>query len=257
MAYASCVRARVLSKEHWRDNTLTGILSIDGVEHQFKTRGHVAKAVNSQFRDVDWKPSDGEEVIIDGDVSGGRVVVDHIEPWRPQEYELLGRHGDIVERAIAEIERAPEMSKLLRHRQHEDDGADVRIVRWMRHARARDGRKERTAIVSAIVADGEMRFCCRYREGGARVPANDVAVLPLLAAAAGIPTAAVETARTPPKSTATTAASRTDPNKWIPGKPYRPEGMPQQADPYADDDFDPFGETAMSGPTYADDDIPF
>ena len=63
MAYAVCLRARVVSKNHWRDNSLTGTMLIEEKEYGFKTRGHIAKAINSQYKDVSWKPEEGEEVI--------------------------------------------------------------------------------------------------------------------------------------------------------------------------------------------------
>lgn len=244
MAYAVCMRARVLKLEHWRDNSLTGTLDIQGTEHEFKTRGHIAKAINAQYRDVSWKPQEDEEVILDGDVSGNRVIIDHLEPWRPQDFKVLDRHEDLQRRFIAEVENMPTMTKTMRQDIHDDNGTQVRVIRWMKPAQASQGRSMMATIVSAIIAEGEMRFAMRNRSGGAMLPFDKVAVLPLLAGGLGIPFLTLDSPTAPRKPAVITG----NPNKWRPGVTYKPEGMPER---------DPFDDLAAATGPVVYDDIPF
>ena len=245
MAYAVCMRARIENLEHWRDNSLTGRLVHSGGTMDFKTRGHIAKTVNSQYREVSWKPTEGEEIIFDGDIHGERVILDHIEPWRPQDFRVLDRHTELQERLVSGIAAMPEMTKSMRQRAHDDDGTEIRVIRWMKPAQASYGRQKMACIVSAIIADGEIRFAMRNRSGAALLPFDKVAVLPLLAGTLGIPSLTLDL-----QSTATPApkvVTSGNPNKWRPGVDYRPEGMPEH-DPF---DFD----APSTGQVY--DDIPF
>ena len=246
MAYAVCMRARVLNLEHWRDNSLTGTLEIQGSEYEFKTRGHIAKAINAQYRDVSWKPQGGDEVILDGDVSGSRVIMDHVEPWRPQDFRVLERHEDLQRRFVTEAPRLPTMTKIMRQDVHDDGGTEIRVIRWMKAAQAIQGRRMMATIVSAIIAEDEMRFAMRNRSGAAMLPFDKVAVLPLLAGGLGIPFLTLDAPA--PTSARKPAVVTGDPNKWRPGVAYRPEGMPER---------DPFDDLApITGPVVYDD-IPF
>jgi len=243
MAYAVCMRARVTGLEHWRDNSLTGTLEHAGETFDFKTRGHIAKAVNAQYRDVSWKPTEGSEIIFDGDISGRRVILDHIEPWKPHEHSVLERHRDLQERLIDRLGTMPEMTKVMRHRAFDDEGIDVRLVRWMKTARAGEGRRVQDCIISAIIAEGDIRFAARDRSGAAPVALDRVALLPLIAGSLGIPSLILDAA---PVAIPESRVSR-NPNKWRPGMDYRPEGMPER---------DPFHPDALvTGPAF--DDIPF
>tara|TARA_B100000678_G_scaffold156089_1_gene130349 strand:- start:1342 stop:2088 length:747 start_codon:yes stop_codon:yes gene_type:complete len=248
MAYAVCARARILAKDHWRDNTLTGTILVDGSEYQFKTRGHVAKATNSRFTDVQWKPEEDDEIIFDGELFKNQAIIDHMEPWRPSEHTPLGRHDDLVNRLTERLPSLSEMTKHTRHRAHIDQGVEVRCIRWVKDATAKQGRKNIPVVVSAICADGEIRFASRTKAGAKLVDNSTVAILPLLAQTLGIPTPEFESAPVPKPAAKKTA----NPNKWVAGQPYRPEGMPEP-EPEMDDPFSDAGST--TGEVY--DDIPF
>ena len=248
MAYAVCMRARIIEKEHWRDNSVTGTLEINDAIYRFKTRKLIVQAVNSRYSNIAWKPQPGDEVIIDGDIFSDQVVIDHIEQWRPQDHTLLGRHDSIVERLIQSLPAMPEMTKALRVRSHQDCGTPVYIARWGKDAQAKDGRAMVPAVVSAIMAEAEIRFACRAKMGGKLLPNDNVAILPLLASTLGIPHAEIlapaKTIKQPKPIARSGAKGR---NKWIPGQPYTPDGMPDRTP------FDEFAPT--SAPVY--DDIPF
>ena len=98
-------------------------------------------------------------------------------------------------------------------------------------------------MVSAIIAEGDIRFALRNRSGGALLPPDSVAILPILAQTLGIPRA---TFKGQSKKAPVVKASG-NPNKWRPGVPYKPEGMPET------DVFD--DNSVFDGPVY--DDIPF
>lgn len=245
MAYAVCTRARILKKEHWRDNTLTGTLAIGADEYQFKTRGHISKAINSRYSDVAWKPGENDEILFDGEIFRDQAIIDHMEPWRPEDHTPLGRHEDLIERLGRSLPDIPEMSKLARQRLHDDEGVSVRCIRWMKDATARQGRKDIPVVLSAICAEGEIRFAARTKSGAKLVDNRTVAALPLIAQMLGIPVADFSTPEALP---APKPVSTKNPNKWVPGVPYRPEGMPER-DPFTDEG-NPF-----VGETY--DDIPF
>lgn len=248
MAYVVCARARLITKDHWRDNTLTGTILVDGSEYQFKTRSHIAKATNSRFTDVEWKPEEGDEVIFDGELFKNQAIIDHIEPWRPNEHTPLGRHDDLLGRLKETLPSIAEMTKHTRHRTHVDEGVEVRCIRWVKDATAKQGRKTIPVVVSAICADGDIRFASRTKAGAKLIDNSTVAILPLLAQTLGIPSPEFD--NTPAQKP--TPKKTSNPNKWIAGQPYRPEGMPEP-EPEMDD---PFSDSETSGGVVYDD-IPF
>lgn len=241
MAYQACVRARLVRHSHTRDNTIEGELEADGVTFSYESRGHIVKAVNRLYRSVSWKPKEGDEVLIDGDFVRGHAVIDHIEPWSPQDYSPLHRHTELIERLRAMLPSFPELGKALRHRAHNDNGDEVRVIRWQNPAKSWIGRAELPAIVSAIIANDDIRFCARTQDGGRELQLDSTAILPLIADTLGIPSLDVSSPkpsrrdrvfgtrkpnpmkRPPAKS----KLSAGNPNKWRPGQPYRPIGMPE------------------------------
>lgn len=80
MAYVHCMPARVVQMRHGLDNVVSGVLRTHDDEFPFRTRGHVVKAANRVYRNVTWKPSAGDDVLVDGDVLSAGMVVDHVEP---------------------------------------------------------------------------------------------------------------------------------------------------------------------------------
>lgn len=235
MTYMACVRARLARCVHARDNVVSGEIEIAGELYSFQTRSHIAAAVNRNYRGVNWKPSDGDEVLIDGDLVKGHFTVDHIEAWQPDAYQPLERHAELVARLDDAVGAMPEMSKLLRHRLSVDG---EHCLRWNEPADASLGRRSEPAILSAIFVDWDCRFLARTRKEGRIVPLEQVSILPLLAQTLGIPTAHVAGQQTSeprikigrppaPARRGRKVICSSNPNKWIPGQPYRPEGMPE------------------------------
>ena len=246
MAYAVCIRARLIEAERWRDKSMTGVLKISGTNYRFKTRSHLTKAINSQYSEISWKPSPGDELIFDGEIFKDQAIIDHVELWRPQDFFPLGRHVEFAKRIHNQIPSLPSMSKLLRHSLHDDEGFEIRFVRWMKRVDYIDGRKKIPAILSAICADNEIRFCAKTKSEGKMCDLDKVILLPIIAETLQIPRAEIqadEPLGVPEKAVKT---SSNNPNKWIPGQPYRPIGMPE---------VDPFDENAPALESYSD--IPF
>ncbi len=221
MAYQVCMRALVVRHQHNRDNSVEGTINVQGQQITYKSRGHIAKAVNRIYRNVSWKPAEGEEVIIDGDLNGKHIIVDHIEPWRPREFVIIDRYKDFQAKLLERLKIIPEMGPILRQSLHDDEGTQVRYVRWAKPVKAREGRKTLPAIITAIEAEGDMRFALRSQVTGKILPQQDVAILPLIANTLGIPFVF--------EPDAVPLGRSSDPNKWRPGVPYRPIGMPQDS----------------------------
>lgn len=235
MAYLACVRARLVRHEHARDNVIEGELTIGDETYSYQSRGHIAKAVNRFYRSVNWKPREGDEVIIDGDLANGLFTIDHIEPWRPDAFTPLGRHEDLIERLPQAIAEMPELNKILRHRLDENG---VRFVRWADQIDGKMGRRDMPSLVSAIIDADGIRFSALTREMGRTIPLEGASILPLIAKALGIPHAEMPRKskteprlkigrKPPPRSSTRKTLASSDPNKWVPGVPYRPVGMPE------------------------------
>lgn len=256
MAYQACVRAKLVRHTHTRDNTIEGELEADGHRFTYESRGHIVKAVNRLYRSVNWKPSEGDEVLIDGDFVRGHAVIDHIEAWAPQDYSSLDRHTELVERLRASLPAFPELGKALRHHAHNDNGDEVRVIRWQNPTRGWIGRAELPAVVSAIIANDDIRFCARTQDGGRGLQLENTAILPLIAETLGIPMLDVSAPKPSRRERvlgtrkpnpmrnepAKSKLSAGDPNKWRPGQPYRPIGMPEPQMPEGilDPDIPPF-----------------
>lgn len=244
MAYAVCVRASVVDAKCWRDNSFTGTLRIDGKDYQFKTRHTITKAVNARYTNIAWKPGAGEEVIFDGEIFQDQIIIDQIERWNPCEFSPLDRHPELVERLVNGIESLSPMNKAWRIGHHEDDGIRVTVLRWLKNVYLDPVQKKEEIVLDAICAEREIRFAARLKTTGEVVANAEAPILPFIAEMLGIP----RVEPLPEKKAEPARAKHSDkgnPNKWIPGKPYRPIGMPE---PIVDersnlhDPFDPFRE---------------
>jgi len=250
------MRARIVRHVHARDNIISGTAEIDGKSYTYSSRGHIAKAVNRLYREVSWKPQEGDEIVIDGEVTGECLIIDHLEPWDPGRFNPLDRHQDLQERLLAKLPKMPSVGKHLRHSSHSDEGIQVSYLRWTAPVETQIGRKKVPVIVSAIAAEGELRFAFLAQHGASRVAANQVPFLPVLAESLGIPSIAAPRQATPASSRPqhVSKEARRDPNKWRPGVPYRPEGMPEP-EPEFDIPFD--HQPGLSANQLPADDCPF
>lgn len=272
MSYQPCVRGTLKTKMSFRDNLVTGTIIIDGKEYPYRTRKHIAGATNKIYADVPWKPQEGDEIIFDGDVAANSVIIDHIEPWRPKDYQSLDRHQDIQKRIIEKIEGRPPMDKIMRYKVHDDEGIKINVLRWQSPLQFNNGKKIIPCILNAIIAENEIRFCARSVSGAKPLNVNQTVILKHLCETAGIPKIEFEKKNISSKTK--------NPNKWDPNKAYRPEDMPEpfvdEQKPYLNahkqkeeyhneiDEFDDFyfwGEEHQKerkpepGPVY--DDVPF
>lgn len=79
MGYVHCMPALVVQMSHGLDNVVGGMVDVDGRRMAFRTRGHIVKAVNKIYRGNPWKPSAGARVLLDGELRGDDLLVDHVE----------------------------------------------------------------------------------------------------------------------------------------------------------------------------------
>ena len=233
MTYKACVRARLVRHELTNSLGIRGQLEADGKTYSYETRSTIKDAVNRIYKAVNWTPAKNDEIILDGDFIQGHVIIDHIERWEPAAYQPLAAHKTLVDTLGKVLPEIPEFNRLIRHHAYNDNGETIRIARWQTPASGRIGRHFVPTIISAILMDGELRFRAQSQQGARSVPLHAIKMQPLLEAAIDPKKANArhtDRAFIPREASHTTASRRKlragDPNKWVPGRPYDPFGMP-------------------------------
>lgn len=194
MGYIHCTPAKIMVLRHALDNVVSGTLRTCHGDVEFRTRGHVVKATNKVYRGTEWKPRAGAAVLVDGELTPGAILVDHIEA------DHIGHaHGAAVSPhldAIAlTLPKHPPASATLRvHRASEP----IRL-RFAKPASRRDARgKLADEIVHAAydAANDEWALWTVDRATGNPVARGvDAPTLVILAREAGCDLIAGETAR--------------------------------------------------------------
>lgn len=233
MTYQACVRARLVRLSRNTDDVITGALEANGKRFTFASRSDVQAAANRIFKSVSWTPCENDEIIFDGDIIQGHVIIDHIERWEPAAYQPLSGHDTLVAKLRSAIPAIPEFSRLLRQSAHNDNGETIRIARWQTPATGKLGHSYVPTIISAVLIGDDIRFRAQSVQGAKPVSLADAKLLPLLENAADPKKAGVrhaDRAFVPRTATSSSSGRRKlragDPNKWIPGQPYKPLGMP-------------------------------
>lgn len=248
MSYIVCRRAHIIEMSYAPGNMLVGRLRISGKEYDFRTRGHLVHAVNKNWQGSSWKPTNDNTVIIDADKTPGGLVIDSIEPFWPEAHQPIERLAHYGQRFMTALQKADTMTKKCRIGMDDDDGLPVIYARWKDDVRVKleDGRHA-NGVVLAIAADDEIRFRIVDKKLGVDLPAESAVVEPVILPMIGIPTITIgapvnrENVPTRIRQAGNGLRASGNPNKWVPGKDYRPEGMPERT-------FEP-------GPVY--DDVPF
>ena len=182
MAYVHCMPALVAVLRHRLDNVVEGTLRTATGDVEFVTRGHIVKATNRIYRNAPWKPKAGDLVLVDGDLSGASITVDHIEP-DVMSYANEGAANPHLDAIAALLPKHPPASKDLRVCRTQDP---IRI----RFCAAASRRTARGAIQDEIVhaaydAAG-WRIWSVAKDGGRPTAKGiDPSILPILARAAG------------------------------------------------------------------------
>jgi hypothetical protein len=192
MAYVHCMPALVTNLRHGLDNIVSGTLRTSRGDLSFVTRTHVVKATNKIYRSCPWKPSAGDRVLVDGDISGQSVVVDHIERDLGAAMDG-GAESPHLNTLAALLPKHPPASGTMRVWR---DEAPYRI-RFAACASRRDRRgKVRDEIVHASYDDGRWSIWSVFKEGGELAASGiDAAIMTILARAAGADLLVGETER--------------------------------------------------------------
>lgn len=192
MAYVHCMPARVMVLRHGLDNIVTGVLRTHEGEREFTTRGHVVKATNKIYRNCAWKPSAGDDVLVDAETGGDTMIVDHIE-------RDLGARADggsvnpHLDAIAALLPKHPPASKTLKVWRK---GGAVRL-RFNAMASRRDRRGAlQDEVVHAIYDEGSWSIWSISKIGGELVSTGiDASVLPIITRASGADAISGETER--------------------------------------------------------------
>lgn len=192
MAYVHCMPARVIELRHGLDNIVKGVLRSAKGDLSFSTRGHIVKATNKIYRACPWKPSAGDMVLVDGEITLDAMVIDHIEQDLYAE-PVDGACSPHLDTIAEMLPRHPPATKTLRVCR---DGDPVRI-RFVATASRADARgKIRDEVVHAAWTAGKWALWTVTKDGGRLVSSGiDGAVLPIIARAAGLDMIAGETER--------------------------------------------------------------
>lgn len=192
MGYVHCMPARVVTLSHALDNIVSGTLRTDEGDIPFKTRMHIVKATNKLYRNCPWKPSAGDEVLVDGDIGLECMMVDHIEKDHLPRANG-GASSPHLDHIAGLLPKHPSASKTLRVWRRSEP---IRI-RFAATASRRDRRGiVQDEIIHAVHDNGEWSLWTVAKDGGAVVATGiDEAILPILARAAGCDLISGETER--------------------------------------------------------------
>lgn len=191
MGYVHCMPALCVQMSHGLDNIVTGVIDVSGRRLEFRTRGHIVKAVNKLYRSNAWKPSGGARMLIDGDLGKDSIVVDHIEVDAHDNGEdhVSSPHLDTI---AAMLPTHPPATKTLRVWRGEE-GTRVRFADIVSRRDAR-GRVIEEVLHGHYDPEG-WRLWRIAREGGQRTGSGiDMPVMTILARAAGCSLLTGETA---------------------------------------------------------------
>lgn len=236
MSYIVCRRAHIDEMSYAPGNMLVGRLHISDREYEFRTRGHLVHAVNKNWQGSNWRPAADTTVIIDGEKSPGGIIIDSIEPFWPEAHQIVERLAPYDQRLYDALMDADPMTKKCRVGKDDDDGIPVMYARWKDDVRVKqDDGHTANGVVLAIAAENEVRFRIVDKKLGVDLPAENAVLEPVVLPMIGIPTLRLgaprnlETIRTGIRQ-AGNGLKSANPNKWVPGREYKPVGMPTPFD---------------------------
>lgn len=184
MAYVHCMPVRVKTMRHGLDNIVSGTFETCDGDIEFSTRKHIVKATNKIYRGNAWKPSAGTLALVDGDLQGAMILVDHIEVDHGAATSdgAANPHLDVI---AAMIPRHPPASATLRVWR----GANPARIRLVALA----SRMDRRGLISEELVHGSYDSVSNrwslwsVTRDGATLSGTgvDAAILPMLARAAG------------------------------------------------------------------------
>ncbi len=195
MPYVHCMPARVSEMNHALDNIVSGVLETPKGPLNFKTRGHIVKATNKIYTACAWKPRKDAYVLIDGQVDGEDILVDHIEDDLFQSLGLepaLNVHLDIIAKMLPKHPPATATMRVWRA------GGDHYRIRFAHPASRKEGRGSvlDEIVHAAYSSDGQWYLWSIAKIGGAVVAKGiDGPLLPILARASGSDLLSGETER--------------------------------------------------------------
>ena len=255
MSYMVCTRARIETLSYAPGNMIAGTLLIDGKSYPYRTRGHLVHATGKHWSETKWRPVEGDDVLIDAEKGPGGVVIDSIEQFQPQLYQASLPLAEFQERLATAIPGLQPMNKQWRIGSTVDGETTIYCLRFATAAPIKStAEKPRSAVVSAILAEGDIRYHAVDKKTGKTVPIEDVNFTPIILQLIGIPLLKFDvqerfvSKRTSPQAGAedrnrSRRAQNDKPggkrNKWVPGKPYRPEGMPEDSRIFSSKNDDP------------------
>lgn len=182
MAYVHCMPARIISLKHGLDNIVTGQIETCHGNKSFTTRGHIVKATNKVYRVCQWKPSAGQNVLIDAEITGDHVLVDHIEiDYSPDVLEVSD--SQYLNMIAQMLPKHPPASKTVRLWRTSEP---YRIRFALPASRQITPRTIQEEIVHAVYDKGLWKIWTVKRDGGHLATKGiDQAVMPIIARAAG------------------------------------------------------------------------
>lgn len=195
MPYVHCMPARVSEMNHALDNIVSGILETPKGPLSFRTRGHIVKATNKIYTACAWKPKKDAYVLIDGQVDGEHILVDHIEDDLFQSLALqpaLNVHLDLIAKMLPKHPPATAMLRVWRA------GGEHYRIRFAQPASRKEGRGGviDEIIHAACSSDGKWYLWSVAKIGGAVIAKGiDGPLLPILARASGSDLLSGETER--------------------------------------------------------------
>lgn len=162
MAYVYCMPATIITMKHGLDNIVSGVFQTPLGERSFITRKHIIKTTNKIYRNCPWKPAVGSKVLIDGDMDGVSVLVDHIEKDHLLEGFQLSNTGLATEIIMksSKIPPATKTAKLFR------DGRNIRMRLAEPYLKLLPNGKREEQIVHLVLNDIKLTAYVTSRIGG-------------------------------------------------------------------------------------------
>lgn len=183
--YIAATPARLTSISHAMDNIISGTIITARGEHRFRTRGHVIHAVNRIYRNVDWKASAGESILVDGDL-GDSLIIDHLEPLPLTYSPLTGQLEEYAERIVEAMSKGPTLATTHRKSIAHDD---IIHIRWNKAIKLKNSKGYlEDAILHGRLAEGVIELAAAMKSGGQHLPLDRASqILQVIAPSIGIP----------------------------------------------------------------------
>ena len=183
--YIAATPAKISVIRHGSDNIVRGIITTDKGTCQFQTRKHVIHAVNRIYKNVDWKASIGENILIDGD-HGKDLIIDHIEPL-PMSYSPIPHYlNEYKDRILTVIKSGPDLTSTYR-KSNPSEG--FVYIRWNKPIKIKNNRgKLEDGILHGRISENNLKLAVAMKKGGKYMPLNKAThLLQVIAPSIGIP----------------------------------------------------------------------